>query len=83
MNLVASTLRNGACASLASRRAISVLPQPVGPIIRMFLGTTSSRIAGSTWARRQRLRNAMATARLASFWPTMNRSSSLTISRGE
>jgi hypothetical protein len=25
----------------------------------------------------------MATARLASFWPTMNRSSSETISRGE
>ena len=34
---------NGALASLASRRAISVLPTPVGPIIRMFLGITSSR----------------------------------------
>jgi hypothetical protein len=30
-------------ASLARRRAISVLPTPVGPIIRMFLGVTSSR----------------------------------------
>ena len=29
-------------ASFASRRAISVLPTPVGPIIRMFLGTISS-----------------------------------------
>ena len=28
----------GAWASFASRRAISVLPTPVGPIIRMFLG---------------------------------------------
>src|SRR5215210_771274 len=48
----------------------------------MFFGTTSSRMpSGSCW-RRQRLRNAMATARLASFWPTMKRSSSETISRG-
>ena len=36
---------NGAPASLASRRAISVLPTPVGPIIRMFFGSTSSRSA--------------------------------------
>ena len=34
---------NGAPASLASRREISVLPTPVGPIIRMFFGSTSSR----------------------------------------
>ena len=33
----------GALASFASRRAISVLPTPVGPIIRMFFGSTSSR----------------------------------------
>ena len=38
MNLVASTFTNGAFASFASRRAISVLPQPVGPIMRMFFG---------------------------------------------
>ena len=43
MNFVASTLMNGAPASLASRREISVLPTPVGPIIRMFFGSTSSR----------------------------------------
>src|ERR1700722_1967113 len=56
---------------------------PVGPIIRMFFGSTSSRrSAGSCW-RRQRFLSAMATARLASFWPTMKRSSSETISRGE
>src|SRR5712672_95708 len=83
VNLVASTLMNGAPASLASRRAISVLPTPVGPIIRMFFGITSSRSLSSSRRRRQRLRSAIATARLASPWPTMKRSSSETISRGE
>src|SRR4051812_5085328 len=74
---------NGAPASLARRLEISVLPTPVGPIIRMFFGITSSRIWPSSCWRRQRLRKAMATARLASFWPMMKRSSSETISRGE
>ena len=83
VNLVASTLMNGAPASLARRREISVLPTPVGPIIRMFLGNTSSRIFSSSCRRRQRLRSAIATARLASAWPMMKRSSSETISRGE
>jgi hypothetical protein len=69
--LVASTLMNGASASLASRRAISVLPTPVGPIIRMFFGVISPRSAPSTCWRRQRLRSAIATARLAPAWPTM------------
>ncbi len=32
---------NGAPVSVARRRAISVLPTPVGPIMRMFLGATS------------------------------------------
>ena len=72
----------GASASRARRRAISVLPTPVGPIIRMFFGVISPRIFSSTCWRRQRLRNAIATARLAAFWPTMWRSSSLTISCG-
>src|SRR4051812_7063184 len=49
----------------------------------MFLGSTSSRNLSSSCSRRQRLRNAMATARLASAWPMMKRSSSETISRGE
>src|ERR1700719_3930734 len=74
---------NGAPASRARRREISVLPTPVGPIIKMFLGCTSSRSFSSSCSRRQRLRNAIATARLASFWPMMKRSSSETISRGE
>ena len=73
---------NGASASRASRRAISVLPTPVGPIIRMFLGVISCRSGSGTCCRRQRLRNAMATARLASSWPTMCLSSSETISAG-
>src|SRR4029077_2409572 len=49
----------------------------------MFLGSTSSRSASGSCSRRQRLRRAMATARLASCWPTMCLSSSETISRGE
>jgi hypothetical protein len=80
--LVASTLTNGAFASFARRREISVLPTPVGPIIRIFLGYTSSRSSASNCRRRQRLRKATATARLASRWPMMKRSSSDTISRG-
>ena len=50
---------NGAPASFASRRAISVLPTPVGPIIRMFFGSTSSRRLPVSCSRRQRLRSAI------------------------
>src|SRR5690606_40859413 len=73
---------NGALASLARRRAISVLPTPVGPIIRMFLGTISWRRGSATCWRRQRLRRATATERLARSWPTICLSSSETISPG-
>src|SRR5690554_4110146 len=73
---------NGAFASFASRRAISVLPTPVGPIIRMFFGVISWRSGSGTCWRRQRLRSAIATARLAASWPTMCLSSSETISAG-
>src|SRR6202011_6311446 len=72
----------GALARRARRRAISVLPTPVGPIMRMFFGVISPRIVSSTCWRRQRLRSAIATARLAPDWPTMWRSSSETISCG-
>src|SRR5262245_36960982 len=82
VNLVASTLMNGASASRASRRAISVLPTPVGPIMRMFLGVISWRSGSATCCRRQRLRSAIATARFARPCPTMNLSSSCTISWG-
>jgi hypothetical protein len=72
----------GAFASLRSRRAISVLPTPVGPIMRMFLGVISVRSGSGTCERRQRLRSAIATARFASACPTMYLSSSWTISAG-
>src|SRR5215831_3025978 len=73
---------NGHPASRASRRAISVLPTPVGPIIRIFLGRTSSAISGGSFCRRTRLRRATATARFAAACPTIYLSSSTTISRG-
>mmetsp|Transcript_27060 Transcript_27060/g.56836 ORF Transcript_27060/g.56836 Transcript_27060/m.56836 type:complete len:233 (+) Transcript_27060:1045-1743(+) len=71
VNLVASTLMNGAFASFARRRAISVLPTPVGPIMRMFFGDISSRSGDGTRCRRHRLRRATATARFASACPTI------------
>ena len=73
---------NGDCASRASRRAISVLPTPVGPIIRMFFGAISSASSGASFWRRMRLRSAMATARLAAVWPMTYLSSSATICLG-
>jgi len=45
VNFDASTFTNGAPASRASRRAISVFPTPVGPIMMMLLGRISSRIS--------------------------------------
>jgi len=71
VNLDASTLMNGAPARRASRRAISVFPTPVGPIMMMLLGRISSRMSSGAWALRQRFRTAMATAFLAASWPTM------------
>ena len=82
MYLVASVFTNGAPTSMASRRAISVLPTPVGPISMMFLGVTWARSSSGSCRRRHRFRRAIATARLASAWPTMSRSSSATICRG-
>jgi len=82
VNLVASTFMKGALASLASRRAISVLPTPVGPIIRMFFGVISGRRSSSTCMRLQRFLSAIATDRLASSWPMMCWSRAWTISLG-
>src|SRR5579883_1535665 len=48
----------------------------------MFFGVISWRSGSGTCIRRQRLRRAMATARLAASWPMMCLSSSWTISRG-
>ena len=82
MNFDASTFMKGEFASFANRRAISVLPTPVGPIMMMFLGMISSASSGVSFWRRMRLRKAIATARLAACWPTTCLSSSLTISFG-
>src|SRR3972149_3160000 len=82
VNLEASTLMNGEPESRAKRRAISVFPTPVGPIMMMFLGATSSAISGGSFSLRIRLRSAMATARLAACWPITSLSSSTTIWRG-
>ena len=41
VNFEASTFTNGASTRRARRRAISVLPTPVGPIMRMFFGIVS------------------------------------------
>ena len=46
MNLEASTFRKGLPESRARRRAISVFPTPVGPIMRMFFGVTSAATSG-------------------------------------
>src|SRR5882762_336504 len=51
VNFDASTLRNGAPASRARRRAISVFPTPVGPIMMMLFGMISSRMSSGVWAR--------------------------------
>jgi hypothetical protein len=69
VNFEASTLMNGAPASLASRRAISVFPTPVGPMRMMLLGEISSRIASGARWRRHRFLSAMATAFFASPLP--------------
>jgi len=62
---------NGAPLSRASRRATSVFPTPVGPIMMMLYGVISSRMSSGACARRQRFRTAMATAFLAASWPTI------------
>ena len=82
VNFEASIFRNGEFVSFASRRAISVFPTPVGPIMMMFLGMISSARSGVSFCRRIRLRSAIATARFAAFCPTTYLSSSATISRG-
>ncbi len=82
VNFDASILRKGAWTSFASLRAISVFPTPVGPIMMMFFGMTSSRRSSDRRCRLQRFRSAMATARLALCWPMTYLSSSSTTCRG-
>mmetsp|Transcript_10282 Transcript_10282/g.36538 ORF Transcript_10282/g.36538 Transcript_10282/m.36538 type:complete len:336 (-) Transcript_10282:1-1008(-) len=72
VNLVASTLTKGASAREASLLAISVLPHPVGPIIKMFLGAISFLRASSfTLLLLHLFRKAIETLRFASPCPTI------------
>src|SRR5476651_629879 len=50
VNVVASALANGASRIFASVRASKVLPEPVGPIIKMLLFSISTPACGSTRA---------------------------------
>jgi hypothetical protein len=59
----------GASTIWATRRAISVLPTPVGPARRRFLGMISERIGSGTAFRRARFRSATAMARFAAACP--------------
>ena len=65
VNLLASTLMNGAFANAEILRAISVLPTPVDPIMIMLLGIISFFNFPLICFLRQRFRSAMATAFLA------------------
>ena len=80
---MASTFINGASASLESLLEISVLPTPVGPIIRIFFGKTSSLISSVRACRLHLFLKATATAFLASFCPITYLSNSETISLGD
>jgi hypothetical protein len=53
---------NGESAIRARRRAISVFPTPVVPIIKIFFGSTSWAISSGSFCLRMRFRNATATA---------------------
>ena len=79
---VASTLINGASASFAILLAISVLPTPVLPIIRIFFGETSSLISLGSFFLLTLLRSATAIVLFASFCPITYLSNDSTISFG-
>src|SRR5512135_793989 len=82
VNFDASTFMNGALASFDSLLAISVLPTPVGPIMMMFLGRTSSLRSGASLCLRHLFLNAIATAFFALSCPIINLFSSSTIFLG-
>ena len=69
--------------SFDSLLEISVLPTPVGPIIKIFFGKTSFFISPLRACLRHLFLNATATAFLALFCPTTNLSNSETISLGD
>ena len=82
VNFVASTFTKGASISLASLLAISVLPHPVGPIIKIFFGVISSLISSERRFLLYLFLNAIATERFALSCPIIYLSSSATISFG-
>ena len=67
VNFVASTFTKGASANFASLLDISVLPQPVGPIISMFFGIISSLIEPDIFFLLHLFLNAIATDFFALF----------------
>ena len=67
VNFDASTFTNGALASRESLLAISVFPTPVGPIIMIFFGRTSSFSSGESLCLRHLFLMAIATAFFALF----------------
>ena len=80
---MASTFTNGASANLDNLLDISVLPTPVGPIIKIFFGKISFFISPFKACLLHLFLKAMATAFLALFCPTTNLSNSETISLGD
>ena len=82
VNFVASIFTKGAFTSFDNRLAISVLPTPVGPIIRIFLGFTSSLNSSGNKFLLYLFLKAMATAFFASLWPIIYLSNSSTICFG-
>ncbi len=62
---VAYTRKNGASVNLANLLAISVLPEPVGPLISKFLGIISPRMASGNSLRLHLFLKAHAIALLA------------------
>jgi hypothetical protein len=82
VNFDASTFTNGRAGELGQAARDLGLPAPRGADRMRLFEAISARIASGARCRRHRLRSAMATAFLASAWPTMYRSSSATIWRG-
>ena len=80
---MASTFIKGASVNFESLLDISVLPTPVGPIMRIFFGKTSSFISPFKACLLHLFLSAIATALFAAFCPMTYRSNSETISLGD
>jgi hypothetical protein len=69
--LVASTLTNGRLRERASRRAISVFPTPVGPIMMMFFGVDLVAQLAATLLPAPAVAERDGDRALGARWPTM------------